>query len=364
MNSVTVSTPSKKYCVHIGAGLLDAVGEIAAPLRGGGQALIVSDSNVAPLYARRAADSLERSGFRPALHVVPAGERSKNMGSLVELLNRMAALRMTRSDTLFALGGGVVGDLGGLAASLYMRGIGLVQLPTSLLAAVDSSVGGKTAVDLEAGKNLAGTFYQPNLVLCDTKTLTTLPEEQLANGFGEIVKTGMIRDAELFGAACSPDISAAGTEEIVRRCVEIKRDVVCRDEKETGLRQILNFGHTFGHAVEKCSGFSMPHGFCVAIGMMIITAACAKRGICPPETLVRLSGALRRRGLPRTTRFGADELFAGVLADKKRVSDAVTLVLPRGIGCAERRKVALEEARAFLADGLEALAGETEAATA
>lgn len=365
MNSVTVSTPSKKYYVHTGADLLSAAGEIAAPLRGAGQALIVSDANVAPLYARRVVDSLEHAGFRPTLHVVPAGEQNKNMRSLFDLLNRMAALRMIRSDTLFALGGGVVGDLGGLAASLYMRGIGLVQLPTSLLAAVDSSVGGKTAIDLETGKNLVGTFYQPDLVLYDTKTLATLSKEQLANGFGEIIKTGMIRDAKLFDAARKPNLGAAEIAGIVHRCVEIKRDVVRCDEKETGLRQILNFGHTFGHAVEKRSGFSIPHGFCVAIGMMIVTAACAKRGICAPETLIQLSGALRLRGLPQTTRFEADELFAGMLADKKRASDTVTLVLPRSIGSVERRKVMLEEARAFLADGLEALsADETEVVTA
>ncbi|MDY3868379.1 MAG: 3-dehydroquinate synthase [Pyramidobacter sp.] len=339
MDSVRVLAPSKSYYVHIGAGLLDVCGEIAKPLRGGGQALVVSDSNVAPLYASRTMQSLERAGFSPSLHVFPAGEQSKNAQSLLEILTRMAQLRMTRGDTLFALGGGVTGDLGGLAASLYMRGIGLVQLPTSLLAAVDSSVGGKTAIDLEEGKNLVGTFYQPDLVLYDSGTAATLPPQQTANGFGEIIKTGFITDADLFEAAARESITSEQTADIVRRCVEIKRDVVRQDEKETGLRQILNFGHTFGHAVEKCARFSVPHGFCVAEGMLTITAACAARGICSRRTLDRLSGALARRGVPRTADFSAKELYSAMLSDKKRSSNAVTLVIPRKIGSVERRRV-------------------------
>ena len=353
MNSVTVSTPSKKYYVHTGAELLSAAGEIAAPLRGAGKALIVSDSNVAPLYAERVQKSLDHAGFTHRLHVIPAGEQSKNIHSLFPLLNAMASFGMTRADTVFALGGGVIGDMGGLAASLYMRGIGLVQLPTSLLAAVDSSVGGKTAIDLDAGKNLVGTFYQPDLVLYDTDTIATLPGEQLANGFGEIIKTGMIRDERLFKASAVEKIDAAAIANLVHRCVEIKRDVVRSDEKETGLRMILNFGHTFGHAVEKCSNFSIPHGFCVAVGMALITAACVKRRICEPEVYSRLVAALRARGLPAATRYSADDLFASMMADKKRASNTVTLVLPREIGVVERRKVMLDEAREFLEEGLE-----------
>ncbi len=353
MNSVTVTTPSKKYYVHTGADLLTAAGEISAPLRGAGKAFVLSDSNVAPIYAPRVLASLEHARFSPMLHVVPAGESSKNARTLFSALNAMAAFRMTRADTVFALGGGVIGDLGGLAASLYMRGIGLVQLPTSLLAAVDSSVGGKTAVDLDAGKNLVGTFYQPDLVLYDTDTLSTLPSVQLANGFGEIVKTGMIRDERLFAASAAETVSAADIARIVHRCVEIKRDVVRSDEKETGLRMILNFGHTFGHAVEKCGGFSIPHGFCVAVGMALVTTACAKRRVCPADTAARLLAALAARGLPASTDFGADELFNSVMADKKRASDTLTLVLPLGVGRCERRKFSLSEARALLEEGLE-----------
>lgn len=353
MNSVTVTAASKKYYVHTGAELLTAAGELATTLRRPGKALVLSDSNVAPIYSERVLDSLGHAAFTPKLHVIPAGEQSKNVLSLFSVLNAMAEFRMTRADTLFALGGGVIGDIGGLAASLYMRGIGLVQLPTSLLAAVDSSVGGKTAIDLDAGKNLVGTFYQPDLVLYDTDTLATLPPDQMANGFGEIVKTGMIRDERLFLASAAAEVGTGDIERIVHRCVEIKRDVVRSDEKETGLRMILNFGHTFGHAVEKCSGFTIPHGFCVAIGMSLITAACAKRRVCPPDTASRLAAALRARGLPVSTGYSADELFNSMMADKKRVSNSVTLVLPLRVGVCERRKMTLDEARGFLEDGLE-----------
>ena len=351
MECVHVPARSKSYYVHIGRGLLDCVGSLAPRARG--KAMLVCDSNIAPLYAKRAEASLAAAGFEPYTHVFPAGEQSKCASVLFEVLGDMARNRLTRSDTVFALGGGVTGDLAGLAASLYMRGIGLVQVPTSLLASVDSSVGGKTAVDLPEGKNLVGTFCQPDMVICDTETFSTLPPEQIANGFGEIIKTGMIRDAGLFEAAAAPQIDTAHLESLVHRCVRIKRDVVCADEREGGLRRILNFGHTFGHAVEKCAGFTLPHGFCVAIGMAMITRACVKRGICPRGTLEALIAALHARGLPTTTRFCTQELFDAMMADKKRASDSLALVLPLGIGKVECRKVPLDEARAFLADGTE-----------
>ena len=354
MNSVTVRTASKNYYVHSGENLIRYAGGIAGSLLGRGSALVVTDTNVGPLYGQTLLDALTGSGFDAKLFMIPAGEQSKNMTWLAAILNRMAENRMTRKDIVFALGGGVIGDMAGLAASLYMRGISLVQMPTSLLASVDSSVGGKTAIDLDAGKNLVGSFFQPDLVLCDTGTFTSLPAAQIANGFGEIVKTGMIRDEKLFEQSAAPQV--ADIAAIVHRCVEIKRDVVCLDEKETGLRQILNFGHTFGHAVEKCSDFSIPHGFCVAIGMALITAASVRRGICGEAVLTRLLSALKARGLPCTAAYSLDSLCDSMMSDKKRASNSVTLILPRVVGTVERRKVTMEEARAFLADGLEAMA--------
>ena len=351
MQSVTVPARSKTYYVHIGSGLLSCVGALAP--RPKGKAMIVTDSNVAPIYASRVSESLKSAGFEPFLHVFPAGEQSKCAQTLFEVLGSMARSGLTRKDTVFALGGGVTGDLAGLAASLYMRGIGLVQLPTSLLASVDSSVGGKTAVDLPEGKNLVGTFCQPDAVMCDVDSFATLSSEQVANGFGEIIKTGVIKDAKLFEASAAPTVSGTDLISLVHRCVEIKRDVVREDEKERGPRMVLNFGHTFGHAVEKCADFSMPHGFCVSIGMVLITAACARRGICSAGTYDRLVSALKARALPVTTGFKTDELFSAMMSDKKRAAGTVTLVLPHEIGVVERRKVTLDEARSFLADGLE-----------
>ena len=354
MNTIAVLTHSKNYYVHIGTGLLDCAGELSLTRCAPGPAVVVSDSNVAPLYASRVVKSLAGAGFSPELYVIPAGESSKSAGRLLALLSYMAQRRMTRNSTVFALGGGVTGDLAGLAASLYMRGTGFVQLPTSLLAAVDSSVGGKTAIDLAEGKNLVGTFYQPDLVLCDTGAFSTLPEQQTANGFGEIIKTGMICDEKLFDTASHAE-AVRHIGEIVTRCVEIKKSIVERDERETGgLRQILNFGHTFGHAIEKCSGFAMPHGFCVAAGMALITKACARKGICSAETCLRLCTALRNHGLPVSTDFSAGELFDAMMSDKKRAGGTVTLILPRAPGRVERRSVSLDEARSFLEDGLSA----------
>ncbi len=353
MDSISVVTRHKRYSVHIGPGLLSAVGPLSLGCCAPETAMVVSDSNVASLYAAAVTASLQRAGFTPQLHVIKAGETSKNTAALVELLHHMARCSLTRGSAVFALGGGVTGDLAGLAASLYMRGLPLIQLPTSLLAAVDSSVGGKTAVDLEEGKNLVGTFYQPDLVMCDTETFSTLPAPQISNGFGEIIKTAMVFDAALFDLAAGSE-ACGHLQCLAARCVELKKSVVEHDELEDGPRQILNFGHTFGHAVEQCSGYGLPHGFCVAVGMALITGACRKRGICTAETELRLRNALKARGLPVKTPYGAEQIFSAVLSDKKRRGDFLTLILPRKIGQAERRRVSLQEARAFLEDGLAA----------
>lgn len=308
----------------------------------------MTDSNIAPLYADRLDASLRRTGFDPVRYVIPAGEKSKNAGTLISLLNFMAESKLTRTDTVFALGGGVVGDLAGLAAALYMRGIGLVQLPTTLLAAVDSSVGGKTAVDLDAGKNLAGAFYQPDLVICDTETLKTLPGAEFSNGCAEVIKYAFIRDAELLGLLDRN----ADIDEIIYRCISIKRDIVTVDERDTGERQLLNFGHTFGHAIEKCSNFTIPHGSAVAIGMAVMTAAAIKKGLCGKDCLDALTEILHKCNLPVRTEYTSNELFDTVLSDKKRTQDTITLVVPRRLGFCELMKVTLGEAREFLELGL------------
>lgn len=354
IKAVTVDAPSKTYEVRIGSGLLDIAGRHAAGIRRAGKAVVVTDGTVDALHAERLCAALSDAGFTPDKYVFPAGEKSKNAATLIGLLNFMAEARVTRTDTVFALGGGVVGDLAGLAASLYMRGIGLVQVPTTLLAAVDSSVGGKTAVDLDAGKNLCGTFYQPDLVLCDTDALDTLPSAEFANGCAEAIKYAFIRDGSLL-AALRPPVGERSTE-IIARCVSIKRDVVCGDERDTGERQLLNFGHTFGHAVEKCSGYTIPHGSAVAAGMALMTAACVKKGLCGTDCLGALLEALGWYGLPASCDYGESALYDAMLADKKRASDEITLVVPRSVGNCELLTVTLPEAREFLKLGLE---GET-----
>ncbi|MEA4833041.1 3-dehydroquinate synthase [bioreactor metagenome] len=351
MKIISVKTPSKKYEVRIEKKLLLYAGTFAAEVRVPGKAVIVTDSNVNLLYSDMLDTSLRKAGFEPVKYVFTAGEQFKNAVTYIGLLNFMAESRLTRTDTVFALGGGVTGDLAGFAAATYMRGIGLIQIPTTLLADVDSSVGGKTAIDLDEGKNLAGAFYQPDMVICDPETLSTLPKNELSNGYSEVIKYGIIRDAALITSL--GDFTGDTSEDIIARCVEIKRDIVCADEREAGERQILNFGHTFGHAVEKCSGYMIPHGNAVAIGMMVITKACVKKGLCPVSCLDETENSLRRYGLPLTTEYDTESLFAAVLSDKKRSSDRLTLVIPRDIGVCELKSVSLLEAKEFLRLGLE-----------
>ena len=350
MNTVLVNPPSKTYEVKIGSGLLAKAGELAAKVHTPANAVIITDSTVDKLYSETLTKSLQTAGYTVFKTAIPAGEQSKNAETLIHVLNFMAECRLTRADTVFALGGGVVGDLAGLAAALFMRGIGLVQIPTTLLAAVDSSVGGKTAIDLKTGKNLIGAFYQPDLVLCDTDTLKTLPQSEFSNGCAEVIKYGFIRDAAIFDLLSADNFNP---ETVITRCVEIKRDVVCADERDTGERQLLNFGHTFGHAIEQRSNFTIPHGSAVAIGMALMTKAAVKKGLCDSICLDILKNLLNKYNLPSSTSFSEDEIFDTVLTDKKRLSDKLTLVVPRKPGQCDLMKLPIAEVREFLHLGLE-----------
>ncbi|NLV49489.1 MAG: 3-dehydroquinate synthase [Clostridiales bacterium] len=350
MRTVEVAAPGRTYSVEIGGGLLKNAGKLVSRVIAPCRAVIVTDDIVDGLYAGTLESSLKEAGFETFKYVFENGERTKNAASFVSLLNFLANNRLLRTDAIFALGGGVTGDLAGFAASVYLRGIKLIQLPTTLLAAVDSSVGGKTAIDLEAGKNLAGTFYQPELVICDTDTLDTLPAPRLSDGFAEIIKYAMICDRAMFYELHPTD--AADLADLIFRCVKIKSDIVAKDERDNGIRQLLNFGHTFGHAIEKCSGYSVSHGSAVAAGMSVITAASAKMGLCGPHCPALLKQTLLRYRLPTTTALGAEELFEAVLSDKKRGSSHITLVVPEDIGRCVLRKTALGEAAEFLRLGL------------
>lgn len=350
MTTLTISA-SKRYEVVIGRGLLEQVGERAAKLWKGRTAALVSDSHVAPLYLDRVRESLENAGFTVLPFVFPAGETSKTAATWISLMECLADYPLTRADGLVALGGGVVGDLTGFAAATYLRGVGYLQVPTTLLAAVDSSVGGKTAIDLPQGKNLVGAFYQPDGVVCDLDTWHTLPAEVLSDGCAEVIKYGMIADSTLLDSLERGDFRK-DPERIVARCVTMKGDIVERDEKDRGERQLLNLGHTAGHGIESCSGFQISHGRAVAVGMTILTRAAVSYGMCPGEVLPRLQALLRQYDLPTETDFSPDELYAHSLSDKKRAGDRMTIVIPTDWGKSKLQTISVAEWREWLERGL------------
>lgn len=350
MNTVTVSA-SKKYQVVIGSGLLSEAGNYISALKAPGKAAIISDSNVWPLYGAAAENSLQKAGFDVYHYCFHAGESSKNAETYLNILNFLAENQITRSDVVVALGGGVVGDITGFASATYLRGISYIQVPTTLLAMVDSSVGGKTAIDLPAGKNLVGAFYQPSLVLCDTDVLTSLPTDIFRDGCAEVIKYGILYDAELFTHLKENGLSF-DRETVIARCVALKRDVVSEDEFDTGARQKLNLGHTFGHAVEKESNFSVSHGQAVAIGMAMIARAACKNKLCQEGTLSDILTVLDRFGLPCYTEYSADKLYAAALSDKKRSGGTVNLIIPQKIGACRIYPTPIAQLRSFIKEGL------------
>lgn len=312
------------YDVMIGAGLLSECGMLLAGLSAPCRVAVISDDTVAALYLSAVRDSLMAAGFTVVTHVFPHGEEHKTLATFSGILDFLAASGLTRSDLLVALGGGVVGDVAGFAAASYMRGIRYVQMPTTLLAAVDSSVGGKTAVDLPVGKNLVGAFHQPSAVICDTDCLDTLPASTFADGCAEALKYGVLCDEELFELIAAAD--PADRARIIERCVRIKALYVEADEHEAGERRFLNLGHTVGHAIERCSSYTVTHGQAVAIGMVIIARACERLGRAQAGTTDCITAALERLGLPTSTAYGANELARAALSDKKRSGDAITIV--------------------------------------
>lgn len=350
MKTITVSA-SREYQVLIGAGLLSTLGQETAKLNGVRKAAMVSDSQVWPLYGRAAVDSLEQAGIETVSFVFPAGEASKNGQTYLELLNFLAENHLTRTDILIALGGGVVGDLTGFAAATYLRGIRYIQVPTTLLAAVDSSVGGKTAIDLPAGKNLAGAFCQPSLVLCDLNTLNSLPEDIFRDGCAEVIKYGILYDEALFAHLAENGLSF-DREAVIARCVELKRDVVMEDEFDTGARMKLNLGHTIGHGVEAHSAFSVSHGKAVAVGMAIVARAGCAMGICSESTKDRIISVIRKFGLPTQTVYTPENLYQSALSDKKRSGGTVNLIVPQRIGCCIIRPTPVAEVKSFIEAGL------------
>ncbi len=321
---------SRNYPVLIGSGLLPTLGQYVKAQT----VAVISDRNVWSFYGCALCDQLRAEDFRVVSYIFSAGEGNKNADTFLRILNFLAENGLKRSDCIVALGGGVVGDLAGFAAACYLRGIPYVQVPTSLLAMVDSSVGGKTAIDLQAGKNLAGAFYQPSLVLCDTDMLATLPPKVFRDGCAEIIKYGILYDEALFShlEEKGPEFDP---EAVISRCIELKRDVVALDEFDTGERRKLNLGHTFGHAIERASRYTVTHGQAVAIGMAMAARAACKAGICDTAHQQRILALTESFGLPVSTDISPAVLHVIACKDKKNTGGFVNVILPRSIGCCD-----------------------------
>ncbi len=338
---VEVKLGNRSYDIRIAPGLLAQLGRACARLQLGRRCAIISDEHVAPRYGRAVQETLRRSGFEPLLVTVPAGETAKTLRTVQACYDQLAAHRLERRSFVVALGGGVVGDLAGFVAATYLRGIAFVQVPTTLLAQVDSSVGGKVGVNLRAGKNLVGAFYQPRLVLCDLQTLGSLPEREYRSGLAEVIKYGIIYDAALFAALegsmpkllrREPRTLAA----VIARCCEIKAEVVRQDETEGGLRAILNFGHTIGHALEAISHYGKYlHGEAIALGQ-VAAARLSHRLLGLPEAdAQRITHLLAQAGLPTELRLTLPQqaqAWRAMQLDKKVSGGEVRFVLARQIG--------------------------------
>lgn len=350
MKSITVST-SKEYRVLVGEDLISRIYDHISQIVKSKKVAVISDSNVWPLYGYIVESSFRENGVDCCHYVFPAGEDSKNGQTYLDILNFLAENNLTRKDALIALGGGVVGDLTGFVAATYMRGIAYVQVPTSLLAMVDSSVGGKTAIDLPAGKNLAGAFYQPSLVLCDIQALTTLPQQNYIDGCAEVIKYGVLYDEALFDHLADSGLDF-GREYVITRCIELKRDVVCSDEFDNGLRQKLNLGHTIGHAVERISNFGLTHGQAVAIGTCIVTKAAANMGLCDRKVYDQIHGVIKQFMLPAQTQYTAGDIYQFALTDKKRSGNTIQLIVPKAIGDCIIYPLPISELKSFIKAGL------------
>ena len=350
MNKITVSA-SRQYDVVIGKDLLSNIAKYVNQISAAKKIAIISDSNVWPLYGNIMCDSLSANGYEHCHYTFTVGEAQKNGNTYLDILNFLAENNITRTDLIIALGGGVVGDLTGFAAATFLRGVTYVQVPTSLLAMVDSSVGGKTAIDLPSGKNLAGTFYQPSLVLCDIYTLSTLPTSTFIDGCAEVIKYGVLYDPDLFAHLVENTVNF-DREYVISRCVELKKNVVLADEFDKGERQKLNLGHTIVHAVERNSNFTITHGQAVSIGMNIVAKSAARLNLCSQNIPEQIQSLTKNFGLPTETNNTADQLFNSALSDKKRSGGIVNMILPKVIGECIIYPLPVEQLKGFIEAGL------------
>ena len=338
---IPVATP---YQVLVGEHVITKLGsQLEKLLPAVKKVAVITDETVEELYSDIIKQQLLAVNKEVILSAVTPGEASKSSENYFNILAWLADNELTRTDVIIALGGGVVGDLAGFVAATYLRGVDYLQIPTTLLAMVDSSVGGKTAIDLPAGKNLVGAFYQPRLVLCDPNVLKTLPPATLADGYAEIIKYGMIGDAHLLTTLAQDH----ELHEIIARCIKMKSDIVCADPFDATIRNLLNFGHTIGHALELLSGFQLSHGQAVAVGMAVDARAAGNT-----ELVQLLKHLLVKYELPMTTTFTADEIFTCATRDKKRTGDHITNIIPVAIGKCELQKIPLSDYYNWLKVGL------------
>lgn len=357
MKKIRLQLPEQKtgksYDILIGKGIIHTLGKKIfdacigeKPVKAG----IITDSNVAVLYLEKAMKSLEDEGLEVWSYIFDPGDSSKNMETLNNILCGLAEEGFNRGDVLVALGGGVTGDITGFAAAVYMRGMPYIQVPTTLLAAIDSSVGGKTAINLKAGKNLAGAFWQPSMVLCDVETLNTLPQSVFREGLAEAVKYGVIKDPGIIESIRVLKIGQEDIiEEIINKCVEIKCEVVEADERDLGDRMLLNFGHTIGHAIEKLTDYRITHGDAVAIGMVAETRAAYGMGYSSRDFSIELEELLKQIGFDTDIKiFNKGQLHHAILMDKKWMAKEITLIIPEEIGRCHLKKIDIDELKEYI----------------
>ena len=356
MQKLTMHT-SRTYDILMEDGLLasaaERIADVLPPSIGTDGAVrkccIVCDKTVYTLYGksgRPLQEGLMAAGFEVGYYAFPPGEESKTLDTVADICAFLAENHFTRADFIIALGGGVCGDIAGFAASVYMRGIPFVQIPTTLLAMADSSVGGKTGVNTDAGKNMIGTFWQPHLVLIDPKTLETLDQSELLNGLAEIIKAGFIADGTIF------DAISEGLPEAAFKAIRVKKEIVEEDERESGRRRLLNFGHTIGHAIEKCSDYSIPHGCAVMNGMYLTALAAEDLGWSTEPVAHLIKNVINAFAYPLCKDYSAAELAVAAASDKKRVSDTIVIVYPDRPGCCAMKELPVSELEDFIARGL------------
>ena len=346
MKTFTIST-EKPYNVIVGEGLLPDTGKYLREIFSPRKVCIITDSTVNALFGKTVSDSLSATGFTVSKVQFPAGEHSKTITTYANILEAMAEDAITRSDLVLALGGGVVGDMAGFAAGTYLRGIDYIQVPTTVIAATDSAIGGKTGIDILGGKNLAGLYKQPRLVLCDYRTFDTLPAARFNDGVAEVIKSAVVSDAGMI-----PHIRDRHYEYVLERCISIKKSLVEADEYDTGLRQLLNFGHTVGHGIEKLSAYNVSHGQAVAKGMIAEARGAYLTGLTNNDISGELEDILSAFGLETTLDYDPEAIFRLALMDKKIREGRISMIIPETVGRCFLRKLSMEELKALIYRGI------------